>query len=132
MKGELDIGFAELNLLPACGGTVMEESCADLRGELALCRRGADLRQELRIAIGEEAVLREAFVPPNALEIVERAALRQVDLAHGGGDVGESSQAGRLLLHEIFVASQSGCVIDSVGEERQGRLDTIPARRGGG
>lgn len=41
-----------------------------------------------------------------------------------------AARARGLLLHEIFVASPTSCVINSVGEEGQVPLDPIPARRG--
>ena len=42
VKGELDVGFAELDLLPASGGSGMQEPGILLFGELMICGGGLD------------------------------------------------------------------------------------------
>lgn len=92
---ELNIGFAELNLLPTRSCAGVEKTGTDLGREFTLSRGGTHLVQELRVAVGEEAVLSEARIPEDLFEIVERGALRQVDLPHGGRDVEQGSKGSR-------------------------------------
>ena len=75
VKCELYVCFSELNLFPACRGSRMKEGGIRLRGELMLLCGDSHLVYKLRITIGEEAILRQAVVPLQLPEIVQRTSL---------------------------------------------------------
>ena len=76
MERELDIRFAELDLLVTRGGIGMEESWTRFRREFPLQRRPAYLIDHGPIRIAKKAVLGQRLVPEYLLEVIERGLRR--------------------------------------------------------
>src|SRR5215813_14962112 len=83
---ELDVCFAELDLLIAQSSTGMKERRPELRLELALICRKLDLMDQFLIRITEKPILCH-LVPDYPPQILERISNRQIDLPHRGGQV---------------------------------------------
>src|SRR5205085_6858045 len=105
VERELDVPLAELYLLVAARRALVEHLEAQRRLERVLSDGELDLVNEPLVAVREEAILLDGIsVPAEALQVVERGAVGQVDGRHGGREVQETGEGRRLRVGEVGVA----------------------------
>jgi len=129
MKGELNIGLAKLNLLPACSSARMKEAGGILDRELSCCCADLYLIDEASIAPGEEAILCGCVgcVPAKLLDVFEWCALRQSYLAHRLAEVEEAGERSLGLVEEAVVSLLASGIVYVRGNEWIGGLRGWPA-----
>src|SRR5712692_2428077 len=113
VKGQLDVGLTELNLLEATRGSLVKDSGPVLRGKCTLGCGLPDLVHEFYLCIGEEPILFKTLVPNQFFKIVKGRTLREMNGGHGCRQVKKRSERRTALLHQLFIPVLSSLIAGS-------------------
>ena len=125
MKGQLDVCFPKLNLLPTACGAGLEKPGVDLWRELPLQSGKLNLLDNFGIRPTQKPVWREGVIPNHFFDVIERRAHGKVDGAHGRRQIEEGGERGGLIFHELRVAVLSGIIIRSPVGPKRGKAGII-------